>query len=132
MPSPAGTSASRKRSRTSRLRRSPRSGIGPARPRVRCRLRPGSCHATVSPRHLAAVAACGPDPGSAGGWGFLDGGGQLPERHRLARPLRALRLRPTYLGYLWRSFRISLYTTVVALTLGYAVAYVMSRASPAW
>ena len=39
---------------------------------------------------------------------------------------------PTYLGYVWRSFRIALYTTVAALTLGYAVAYVMSRASPGW
>jgi putative spermidine/putrescine transport system permease protein len=39
---------------------------------------------------------------------------------------------PTYLGYLWRSLRIALYTTVVALTLGYAVAYAMSRASPGW
>jgi len=39
---------------------------------------------------------------------------------------------PTYLGYLWRSFRIALYTTVAALVLGYAVAYVMSRASPGW
>jgi len=41
-------------------------------------------------------------------------------------------LDPTYLGYVWRSFRIALYTTVAALILGYAVAYVMSRATPFW
>ena len=34
---------------------------------------------------------------------------------------------PTYLAYVWRSLRIAFYTTVATLTLGYPVAYVMSR-----
>lgn len=36
---------------------------------------------------------------------------------------------PTYLGYVWRSFRIALYTTAATLLLAYPVAYVMSRTS---
>ena len=39
---------------------------------------------------------------------------------------------PTYLSYVWRSFRVALYATVATLLLGYAVAYVMSRATPGW
>ncbi len=38
---------------------------------------------------------------------------------------------PLYLGYLWRSFRVSLYCTPITLLLGYPVAYVMARASGA-
>ena len=37
---------------------------------------------------------------------------------------------PTYLAYLFRSFRIAFYTTVVAVLLGYPTAYVMSRVGP--
>ena len=37
---------------------------------------------------------------------------------------------PTYLDYVFRSFRVALYTTAGALLLGYPIAYVMARASP--
>ncbi|HTN97354.1 MAG TPA: ABC transporter permease [Nordella sp.] len=39
---------------------------------------------------------------------------------------------PTYLAYVWRSFRVALWTTAVTMILGYAVAYVMSRTTPGW
>jgi putative spermidine/putrescine transport system permease protein len=38
---------------------------------------------------------------------------------------------PLYLGYIWRSFRVSLYCTPITLLLGYPVAYVMARAGGA-
>lgn len=36
---------------------------------------------------------------------------------------------PLYLGYFWRSFRVAAYCTAVTLLAGYALAYVMARAS---
>jgi ABC-type spermidine/putrescine transport system permease subunit I len=36
---------------------------------------------------------------------------------------------PLYLGYLWRSFRVAAYCTAITLLAGYALAYVMARAS---
>ncbi len=39
---------------------------------------------------------------------------------------------PTYLAYVWRSFRVALYATALTLLLGYPVAYVMTRATPGW
>jgi ABC-type spermidine/putrescine transport system permease subunit I len=39
---------------------------------------------------------------------------------------------PTYLAYVWRSFRVALYTTALTLLLGYPVAYVMTRTTPGW
>ena len=37
---------------------------------------------------------------------------------------------PTYLAYLFRSFRVAAYPTLVAVLLGYPTAYVMSRVGP--
>jgi ABC-type spermidine/putrescine transport system permease subunit I len=35
-----------------------------------------------------------------------------------------------YLAYIYRSFRVAAYTTICALIIGYAIAYVMTRVSP--
>ena len=34
-----------------------------------------------------------------------------------------------YVAYVYRSFRVAAYTTIVALVVGYAIAYVMTRVS---